>query len=106
MKMPGRAIVVTGAIVRRGDATNGATVTLSKVGGAQMAETDQQISAELLEILVDPGDKQPLELHTDGAGKSWLVNRRNGNRYPIDDGIPVMLLEEGEKWRDTSLIAK
>lgn len=71
-----------------------------------MAETDQQISAELLEILVDPGDKQPLELHTDGAGKSWLVNRRNGNRYPIDDGIPVMLLEEGEKWRDTSLIAK
>lgn len=71
-----------------------------------MAETDQQISAELLEILVDPGDKGPLELHIDGEGKSWLVNRRNGNRYPIDDGIPVMLLEEGEKWRDTSLIAK
>jgi uncharacterized protein YbaR (Trm112 family) len=71
-----------------------------------MAETDQQISPELLEILVDPGDKQPLELHTDGEGKAWLVNRRNGNRYPIDDGIPVMLLEEGEKWRDTSLIAK
>ncbi len=69
-----------------------------------MAETDQQISAELLEILVDPGDKGSLELRTDGEGKSWLVNRRNGNRYPIDDGIPVMLLEEGEKWRDTSLI--
>lgn len=71
-----------------------------------MAETEQAISQELLEILVDPGDKQPLELHADGEGKSWLINRRNGNRYPIDDGIPVMLLEEGEKWRDTSLIAK
>jgi uncharacterized protein YbaR (Trm112 family) len=71
-----------------------------------MAEADQAISQELLEILVDPGDKQPLELHTDAEGKAWLINRRNGNRYPIDDGIPVMLLEEGEKWRDTSLIAK
>lgn len=71
-----------------------------------MAEANQQISEELLEILVDPGDKQPLELLSDNEGKSWLVNRRNGNRYPIDDGIPVMLLEEGEKWRDTSLIAK
>ena len=71
-----------------------------------MAEAEQTISQELLEILVDPGDKQPLELLDDDEGKSWLVNRRNGNRYPIDDGIPVMLLEEGEKWRDTSLIAK
>lgn len=71
-----------------------------------MAETEQAISPELLEILVDPGDKEPLELLADAAGKSWLVNRRNGNRYPIDDGIPVMLLTEGEKWRDKSLIAR
>ena len=71
-----------------------------------MAETEQIISPELLEILVDPGDKGPIELLTDGEGKSWLVNRRNGNRYPIEDGIPVMLLEEGEKWRDASIINK
>lgn len=62
------------------------------------------LSPELLEILVDPGDKGPIELLTDGEGKHWLVNRRNGNRYPIEDGIPVMLLEEGEKHRDKSLI--
>ncbi len=67
--------------------------------------SDPVLSAELLEILVDPGDKGPIELLTDDTGKSWLINRRNGNRYPIDDGIPVMLLEEGEKWRDTTLIA-
>ena len=71
-----------------------------------MAETTQPISQELLEILVDPGDKGPLELVNDAEGKSWLINRRNGNRYPIEDGIPVMLLEEGEKWRDTSIITK
>lgn len=71
-----------------------------------MAEIAAPISQELLEILVDPGDKGPLELVTESAEKAWLVNRRNGNRYPIEDGIPVMLLEEGEKWRDTSLIGK
>jgi uncharacterized protein YbaR (Trm112 family) len=71
-----------------------------------MAEASAPISQELLEILVDPGDKGPLELVTESAEKAWLVNRRNGNRYPIEDGIPVMLLEEGEKWRDASIINK
>lgn len=62
------------------------------------------ISPELLEILADPGDKGPVELLTDGEGKEWLVNRRNGYRYPIEDGIPIMLLEEGEKHKDEGLI--
>jgi uncharacterized protein len=64
------------------------------------------ISPELLEILADPGDKGPVELMTDGDGKEWLVNRRNGFRYPVEDGIPIMLLEEGEKHRDESLIGR
>src|SRR5881409_3042931 len=63
------------------------------------------ISPELLEILADPGDKGPVELVTDADGKEWLVNRRNGYRDPVEDGIPIMLLEEGEKHRDESLIA-
>jgi uncharacterized protein YbaR (Trm112 family) len=42
----------------------------------------------------------------DSEGKEWLVNRRNGYRYPIEDGIPIMLLEEGEKNRDESLIIR
>ncbi len=69
-----------------------------------MTEATSPISKELLEILVDPGDKGPLDLVNEAEGKWWLVNRRNGNRYPIEDGIPVMLLEEGEKWRDSSVI--
>jgi len=71
-----------------------------------MTGTKPPISQELLDILVDPADKGPLDLVTEAEGKSWLVNRRNGNRYPIEDGIPVMLIEEGEKWRDTNVIAK
>lgn len=66
----------------------------------------RSISPELLAILADPGDKGPVELVTDAEGKEWLVNRRNGYRYPVEDGIPIMLLEEGEKHRDESLIAR
>jgi uncharacterized protein YbaR (Trm112 family) len=58
------------------------------------------VSPELLSRLVCPLDKGPLEL-VDGK---WLVNRRNGYRYPITDGIPVMLVEVGERYRDPSLI--
>lgn len=67
-------------------------VDLSKLGG--------EVSQDLLDILVCPLDKGPLEL-VDGE---WLVNRRNGYRYPIVDGIPVMLIEVGEKYKDESLI--
>lgn len=66
----------------------------------------RSISPELLSILADPGDKGPVELLTDGGGKEWLVNRRNGYRYPVEDGIPIMLLEEGEKNRDEALIQR
>jgi uncharacterized protein YbaR (Trm112 family) len=66
----------------------------------------RSISPELLSILADPADKGPIELLADGAGKEWLVNRRNGYRYPVEDGIPIMLLEEGEKNKDESLIQK
>lgn len=67
--------------------------------------TSRGISPELLAILADPGDKGPVELVNDN-GKEWLVNRRNGFRYPVEDGIPIMLLEEGEKYKDESLIAR
>ena len=66
----------------------------------------RSISPELLSILADPGDKGPVELLTDEKGNEWLINRRNGFKYPVEDGIPIMLLEEGEKHRDESLIAR
>ena len=63
----------------------------------------RKISPELLEILADPSDKGPVEL-LEQDGKEWLVNPRNGYRYPVEDGIPIMLIEEGEKYKDESLI--
>jgi uncharacterized protein YbaR (Trm112 family) len=60
------------------------------------------VNPELLERLVCPLDKGPLEL-VDGQ---WLVNPRNGYRYPITDGIPVMLIEVGERYRDAALITQ
>lgn len=59
-----------------------------------------EISQELLKILVCPEDKGPLEL-VDGG--KFLLNSRNGYKYPIRNGIPVMLIEEGKKYRDSSV---
>jgi len=60
-----------------------------------------QISPELLNILVCPEDKGSLELIEEGT---YLLNPRNGYRYPIRSGIPVMLIEEGKKNQEPSLI--
>jgi uncharacterized protein YbaR (Trm112 family) len=68
------------------------------------SDQKRQISPELLSILADPLDKGPVELMSDSDGKEWLINRRNGYRYPVEDGIPIMLIEEGEKNKDESLI--
>jgi len=71
--------------------------------GGSGSGTKRKISTELLEILADPSDKGPVEL-LEVDGKEWLVNRRNGYRYPVEDGIPIMLIEEGEKNKDEKLI--
>lgn len=64
------------------------------------------VSPQLLEILrcpeavhfTDKGeDPGRLELVKD----CWLVCADSGNKYPIVDGIPVMLVDVGRKWRDT-----
>jgi uncharacterized protein YbaR (Trm112 family) len=75
-------------------------------GGVAGSGQKRTISPELLEILADPVDKGPVELMVDGEGKEWLINRRNGYRYPVEDGIPIMLIEEGEKYKDESLITE
>ncbi len=31
----------------------------------------------------------------------WLVSEDSGNKYPIRSGIPVLLLEEGAKYKNT-----
>ncbi len=49
------------------------------------------VDKELLEILACPVDKAPLLEESDR-----LVCTTCGRRYPVRDGIPVMLVEEAE----------
>lgn len=65
------------------------------------SELGGTVSPELLSILVCPEDKGPLTLSADGK---WLINPRNGYHYPIRKGIPVMLIEEGRKHQNLSLV--
>jgi uncharacterized protein len=49
------------------------------------------ISKELLEILVCPVDKEPVNLTPDEKGLKCVKCKRV---YPIKDNIPVMLVDE------------
>ncbi len=65
------------------------------------------VDPELLAIL-----RCPVGVHMEDKGEDpgllrvvkgcWLVCDDSGLRYPIRDGIPVMLVEEGKKWKGTS----
>jgi uncharacterized protein YbaR (Trm112 family) len=62
-----------------------------------MSDADRpagNIDAKLLEILVCPLTKGPLEYD---AVKQELVSRAAKLAYPIRDGIPIMLPEEARK---------
>lgn len=49
------------------------------------------IDKDLLDILACPLDKAPVAVEGDR-----IVCSRCGRRYPIRDGIPVMLVDEAE----------
>lgn len=57
-------------------------------------ETTQTLSPQVLAILRCPLTRSPLRLDGD-----WLVAEKPegaGLRYPIKDGIPVLLMDEAE----------
>lgn len=72
-----------------------------------MSESNKTLDPALLEILRCPVAVHYTE-HGDDPGRlrlvkeSWLVCDDSGCKYPIRDGIPVMLVEEGERWKDTA----
>ena len=56
------------------------------------------LNEELLAILACPKCKTRVEL----VGEKWLVcqNDQCRRKYPIKDDIPIMLIEEGDKYID------
>ncbi len=74
-----------------------------------MADSSERpIDPGLLEIL-----RCPVAVHMDELGEDpgrlelvkdcWLVCEESGLKYPIRDGIPIMLVEEGERWKETAV---
>ena len=55
------------------------------------------IDTKLLEILVCPVSKGPLEYD---AEAQELISRQAGLAYPIRDGIPIMLADEARPLDD------
>lgn len=64
------------------------------VSPSEPARMQPAIDPRLLEILVCPITKGPLEY--DRAANE-LISRKAGLAYPIRDGIPIMLPEEARR---------
>ena len=63
------------------------------------------VSQDLLDILRCPACVRngPEAGLLDLVKETWLVCRDCQRKYPIRDDIPVMLIEEGDKWRDVAV---
>ena len=71
-------------------------------------ESKPVINPDLLDLLRCPVAVRNKELGDDPGHlvlvhNCWLVCEDSGMKYPIRDGIPVMLIEEGEKWRNVDI---
>jgi len=58
------------------------------------------VSEDLLEILRCPACVREKEGLLKLVKDTWLICQESdcGRKYPIRDDIPVMLIEEGDKW--------
>ncbi len=61
------------------------------------------INKDLLEILRCPVCVQEGKGELTLVKDSWLVCEDCGRKYPIVEDIPVMLIDEGDKWKETAV---
>lgn len=59
------------------------------------------INQELLELLRCPHCVKDKTGLLEYYRESWLICQDCGRKYPIWEDIPVMLIEEGDKWQGT-----
>jgi len=62
---------------------------------------EDMISAELLEILRCPACVREKDGLLEYYKESWLICTDCGRKYPVVQDIPVMLIDEGDKWIKT-----
>jgi uncharacterized protein YbaR (Trm112 family) len=61
------------------------------------------VKKELLDILRCPACVREKDGMLDLIQDTWLVCQDCGRKYPIVEDIPVMLIDEGDKWISTSV---
>jgi hypothetical protein len=68
-------------------------------------QEQNMVSEDLLEILRCPACVQEKEGMLELVKDTWLVCQEPdcGRKYPIKDDIPVMLIDEGDKWVSTEV---
>lgn len=59
------------------------------------------VRKELLDILRCPACVQEKEGLLEYYKENWLICSDCSRKYPIVEDIPVMLIDEGEKWQST-----
>ncbi|MBT3239729.1 MAG: Trm112 family protein [Chloroflexi bacterium] len=59
------------------------------------------VSQELLDILRCPNCVQETEGLLEYHQEAWLICTECDRKYPIRQDIPVMLIDEGDKWVST-----
>jgi uncharacterized protein YbaR (Trm112 family) len=59
------------------------------------------VHPDLLEILRCPACVREKDGLLDFYKESWLICKDCGRKYPVVDDIPVMLIDEGDKWKST-----
>lgn len=63
------------------------------------------VNQDLLDILRCPACVREKDGLLTLARDTWLVCADCGRKYPIIDDIPVMLIDEGNKWAATAVDA-
>ncbi|HBX69591.1 MAG TPA: hypothetical protein DEH25_09480 [Chloroflexi bacterium] len=59
------------------------------------------VSQDLLDILRCPACVRESDGLLEYYKESWLICQDCGRKYPIVQDIPVMLIDEGDKWQAT-----
>ena len=59
------------------------------------------VSQDLLDILRCPSCVREKEGLLDLYKQTWLICQDCSRKYPIVEDIPVMLIDEGDKWAGT-----
>lgn len=61
------------------------------------------VNQDLIEILRCPVCVKQEGGQLEFYRQSWFICRDCGRKYPVKDDIPVMLIEEGDKWQNVAI---